>query len=135
MAAVLDQLILNNAKELIETVWKAIGEETMDSTRVFMEWSLGLIYLKFPDDLIFPDLISQRMNKFEGYSCQIVSVLSVALLIGKCIDSVAPELARTQYFPKMADYVLPLLAHNNHFVRMRAIHAFSNLYRPEQQEY
>ena len=105
----------------------------MDSTRLFMEWSLGLIYLKFPGELIFPDLISQRMNKFEGFSCQIVSVLSVALLIGKCIDSVAPELARSKFFPNMADHVLPLLAHNNHFVRMRAIHAFSILYRPEQE--
>lgn len=105
----------------------------MDSTRVFMEWSLGLIYLKFPEELIFPDLIARRMSGFEGFSCQVVSVLSVALLLGKGLDHVAPELARSRFFPQMIHHVLPLLAHNNHFVRMRAIHAFSVLYRPSAE--
>ena len=128
----LDGVDLNAARELIEMLWRFIGEETMDSTRVFMEWSLGLVYLKFPSDLIFSDLIGQRLGSLEGFSCQIVSVLSVALLIGKSIasgrhlhESIQPSL----FFSQMIDHVLPLLAHNNHFVRMRAIHAFSTLYR------
>lgn len=106
--------------ELIPMLWRFVGEETMDSTRVYMEWSLGLVYLKFPS-LITDDLISQRMaNWIGGYSCQIVSALSVALLIAKKSADSVPQ--------KMIDYLLPLLAHNNHHVRMRAIHAFKVLY-------
>ncbi len=46
--------------DLLNTIWRFVGEETMSSTRIFMEWALSRLYLQFPS-LISDDFMSTRV--------------------------------------------------------------------------
>lgn len=102
----------------------------MSSTRIFMEWSLSRLYLRFPS-LIIDDFMAARVFYREVSASLVVSMLSVALNMAKKLAVVDADVAIKGFLPKMSDNILPLVAHNNHTVRMHAIHAFKQL---EQQK-
>lgn len=116
-------------KELLPMLWGAVAEETMLSTRAFMEWSLALVYLTHPERLVPHDLMSSRISYQGTTPSVLVSIIAVVLLVAKRLDSVAPHVARSVFLPRICHLILPLLAHNNHIVRMHAIHAFRTLYQ------
>lgn len=95
----------------------------MSSTRIFMEWSLSRLYLRFPS-LIIDDFMCTRVFYRDVSACLVVSMLTIALNMIKKMKSVDEQVTMTEFLPKMSDNILPLLAHNNHIVRMHAIHAF-----------
>ena len=109
--------------DLLQTIWRLVGEEAMSSTRIFMEWALSRLYLKFPS-LIIDDFMSSRVLYRDVSASLIVSMSSIALSMIKKMKSVDEELAMTLFLPQISDFILPLFAHNNHMVRMHAIHAF-----------
>jgi hypothetical protein len=111
---------------LLETLWRLVGEETMSSTRIFIEWSLSRLYLKF-SSLIESDFMATRVLYRDVSASLVISMLAVALNVAKKLRAIDESVALTVFFPIMSDSVLPLLAHNNHTVRMHAIHAFKSL--------
>jgi hypothetical protein len=98
----------------------------MSSTRIFMEWSISRLYLKFPS-LIIDDFMSTRVFYRDVSASLVVSMLAIALNMSKKLKSVDDNVALKEFLPKMSDYILPLLVHNNHTVRMHSIHAFKQL--------
>ena len=112
--------------DLLQTIWRLVGEETMSSTRLFMEWALSRLYLRFPS-LIVEDFMDNRVFYRDVSASLVISMLSIALNISKKLAAVNAPIATKTYFPKMSDNVLPLLVHNNHTVRMHAIFAFKEL--------
>lgn len=89
----------------------------MGSTRIFIEWSLSRLYLRFPS-LITSDFLSARILYRNVSASLIISMLTIALNMVKRM----PE--KELFLSKMTNLTLPLLAHNNQTVRMHAIHAF-----------
>lgn len=112
--------------DLLQTIWRLVGEETMSSTRIFMEWSLSRLYLKFPS-LVVDDFMSTRVFYRDVSASLVVSMLAIALNMVKKLKKVDELVAMKEFLPKMSDNILPLLVHNNHIVRMHTIHAFKQL--------
>lgn len=116
--------------DLLPTIWKFVGEETMSSTRIFMEWALSRLYLRFPS-LIIDDFMSTRVYYRDVAASLVVSMIAISLNMVKRLRSVDETVSTQMFLPKMSDLILPLLVHNNHAVRMHAIHAFKQF---EQQK-
>ena len=91
-----------------------------------MEWALSRLYLMFPG-LIASDFMGTRVLYRDVSASLVISMLAVALNMAKKLRTVNESVAMASFFPVMSDSVLPLLAHNNHTVRMHAIHAFKGL--------
>ena len=91
-----------------------------------MEWALSRLYLQFPS-LISDDFMSTRVFYRDVTASLVISMTAVALNMVKRIMSVDEAVAIQIFLPKMSDYILPLLVHNNHTVRMHAIHTFKQL--------
>ena len=119
--------------DLLQTIWRLVGEETMSSTRIFMEWALSRLYLKFPS-LIIDDFMSSRFLYRDVSATLVISMTAIALNMAKKMKSVDEELTMNRFLPQISDFILPLLAHNNHTVRMHAIHAFKQFERQRKAE-
>lgn len=117
--------------DLLQTIWRLVGEETMSSTRLFMEWALSRLYLKFPS-LIIDDFMSCRVLYRDVSASLVVSMLAISLNMIKKMKSVDEELTMKRFLPQISDNILPLLVHNNHTVRMHAIHAFKQFERQKK---
>ena len=98
----------------------------MSSTRIFMEWALSRLYLQFPS-LIADDFMSTRVLYRDVSASLVVSMLAIILNMVKKLKEVDEEMALKEFLPTISDNILPLLVHNNHAVRMHAIHAFKQL--------
>lgn len=94
----------------------------MGSTRIFIEWSLSRLYLRFPS-LISTEFLPNRILYRNVSASLIISMLSISLNMRKRIS------VKEDFLPKMTNLTLPLLAHNNQTVRMHAIHAFKEFER------
>lgn len=114
------------ATDLLQTIWKLVGEETMSSTRIFMEWALSRLYLQF-SSLIIDDFMSTRILYRDVSASLVVSMIAIILNMVKKLKEVDENLALKVFLPTISDHVLPLIVHNNHVVRMHAIHAFKQL--------
>lgn len=117
--------------DLLQTIWRLVGEEHMSSTRIFMEWALSRLYLKFPS-LIIDDFMASRVIYCDVPATLIISMIAIALNMTKKMKSVDETLTMTNFLPQISDFILPLLAHNNHIVRMHAIHAFKQFEREKK---
>lgn len=92
-----------------------------------MEWALSRLYLQYPR-LIEEDFISVRIKYRDVSASLIVSMIAVALNMLKKLHTVESGSSLIEKFvPLIADNLLPLLVHNNHAVRMHAIHAFKQI--------
>lgn len=114
------------AMDLLPTIWQFVGDETMSSTRLFMEWALSRLYLQFPA-LIVDDFMSTRVFYRDVSASLVVSMIAIALNMVKKMQAIDQEVSLQNFLPKMPDFILPLIVHNNHTVRMHAIHAFKEL--------
>jgi hypothetical protein len=112
--------------DLLQTIWRLVGEETMSSTRIFMEWALSRLYLQFPS-LITDDFMSTRVLYRDVSASLVVSMIAIFLNMVKKLNVVDEEMMLKVFLPIISDHILPLLVHNNHAVRMHAIHAFKQL--------
>lgn len=117
--------------DLLQTIWRLVGEEHMSSTRLFMEWALSRLYLKFPS-LIIEDFMTTRVVYCDVSATLIISMTAIALNMAKKMKSVDEQLTMSSFLPQISDFILPLLAHNNHTVRMHAIHAFKQFEREKK---
>ena len=98
----------------------------MSSTRIFMEWALSRLYLQFPS-LLNDDFMSTRVLYRDVSASLVISMIAIILNMVKKLNEVDENLTLKFFLPTISDYILPLLVHNNHAVRMHAIHAFKQL--------
>lgn len=104
----------------------------MSSTRLFIEWALSRLYLKFPS-LINDDFMSTRVLYRDVAASLVVSMIAIILNMVKKFKEVDEHLTLKVFLPTISDHILPLLVHNNHTVRMHAIHAFKQLEQLKQK--
>ena len=104
----------------------------MSSTRIFIEWALSRVYLRFPR-LIVTDFMAKRVLYHEVAASWLISMIAIILCIMKKLKTIDDAIAMKEVLPKMSDYILPLLVHNNHTVRMHAIYAFKQLEKQKSQ--
>lgn len=109
--------------DLLPSLWRLVGEEHMSSTRLFIEWCLSRLYLKF-STLILDDFMSSRIQYCDVSANLLISMISISLNMTKKMKNVDDKMTMEQFLPRISDFILPLLVHNNHTVRMHAIHAF-----------
>lgn len=98
----------------------------MSSTRIFMEWGLSRLYLQFPS-LIKDDFMSTRVLYRDVSASLVISMIAIILNMVKKMKEVDEHLTLKLFLSSISDNILPLLVHNNHAVRMHAIHAFKQL--------
>lgn len=109
--------------EVHPRLWKAIGNESVPSTRFFIEWAiiLGLLKHQRPEDL--QNLLS-RLLEFSQATGTAISLLTVTMHVGLKLEGELKE----RFFELAFDRILPWHLHNNHMVRLFASFVFDRLW-------
>lgn len=104
-------------------LWKAIEEEPVPSTRLYIEWIiiLGLVRHGNSDNL--RSLLGRLLEWNQGTGTAL-STLSISMHVGLKAEGVG----RDAFFRVAFDRILPWFMHNNHLVRMYSLFIFKRLY-------
>lgn len=104
-------------------LWKAVDNESVPSTRFFIEWViiLGLLKHQRPEDL--QNLLS-RLLEFNQATGTAISLLTVTMHVGLKLEGELKE----RFFELVFDRILPWHLHNNHMVRLFASFVFDRLW-------
>lgn len=111
------------SKEVHSRLWRAIDNESVPSTRFFIEWIiiLGLLRHQRPEDL---QSLFSRLLEFDQATGTAISLLTVTMHVGLKLEG---EL-KGRFFELVFDRILPWHLHNNHMVRLFASFVFDRLW-------
>jgi tRNA G18 (ribose-2'-O)-methylase SpoU len=98
-----------------DLLWKNISQESMPSSRCFMEWMLARGHVHGFFDV---DLLLRRIKNYHGSAAMSISALTIAYLVAR----ESGEFRRV-----FLDLALPYFIHNNHAVRMFIIYIWDRL--------
>lgn len=105
-------------------LWRALEQESVPSTRLFIEWLILLGLLRHRSSRDLASLLA-RLNEYSQPTGGAISMLTISLHYGLKVDD--GELKR-EYFATIFDRILPWLVHNNHMVRLYSIYVYDRLF-------
>lgn len=123
LLCVFPQLTADDFSQRLSHLWRALEQESVPSTRLFIEWLilLGLLKHQRPSDLAS---LRARLLEFSQPAGGAVSVLTIAMHVGCKLEGAAQQ----TYLRESFDHLLPWLVHNNHMVRLYAIYTYDRLF-------
>lgn len=123
LLCVFPHLTADDFSQRLPHLWRALEQESVPSTRLFIEWLilLGLLKHQRPSDLAS---LRARLLEFSQPAGGAVSVLTIAMHVGCKLKGTAQQ----TYLRESFDHLLPWLVHNNHMVRLYAIYTYDRLF-------
>lgn len=104
-------------------LWSAIQNETVPTTRFFIEWYIILALLQHGKERELTSLLN-RLLEFDLSTGSAISVLTIVMHVGRKVMSPM----KRPFFESVLHRILPWFIHNNHMVRLFALYVYDNLW-------
>lgn len=107
----------------IPSLLDCINEESVPSTRIYIEWFLVLGLVKHKREENLRNLYN-RLLEFSMPTGAAISILSIVYHVGRCLEGGTRE----AFFGTIFDRLMPWFLHNNHMVRLYVLYVYKSLW-------